>query len=439
MTKEPKSEKITNIKVEESKQTNSNGLSNEKITESKTGFRSPTPPTSVQNTQVHTADGAVDLAKFAADPRLLDIQKGQSTIHRHVADNKLIAKIPDWKLKKASFDSSCVQISGPYSKQVPPSTFSHAYAQTISTYPQFVGKASREGDPICDSYRVHVHRCGTILCVSDGCGWGERSKRASNRSKDTFVTYFEENFKSAKSTLEIAEHLVNAVAYANYSIYYDAPKATACGTTTLLGGVILESSEIQVNFKNSSWVFIGITIGDCKCFKYSTETKECIDITAGNRMNIVDPRDPGGRLGAHQKSGDPDLRNLDFVFTPLAEGDILIVASDGVHDNLDPQVQGKSPKQFGVEAKDWEEVDVAQGTKIKTDFMNKFLTNLICKDSLEINPAIITKKLIKHCRDLTSVSRQWMEQNQDQVLGVNYEKFPGKLVLNVQIQLNFAL
>jgi len=140
-------------------------------------------------------------------------------------------------------------------------------------------------------------------------------------------------------------------------------------------------------------VFLGITIGDCKCFRYSAETQECTDITAGNRMNIVDPRDPGGRLGAHQKNGDPDLRNLDFVFTPLAEGDILIVASDGVHDNLDPQVQGKAPKEFGVDASDWDEVDITQGTKIKTEFMNNFLTTLIKKDGLEVTPAIITKKL----------------------------------------------
>ena len=37
-----------------------------------------------------------------------------------------------------------VTISGPYNKIAPPTTFGHAYATTISTYPQMKGKRSRE-------------------------------------------------------------------------------------------------------------------------------------------------------------------------------------------------------------------------------------------------------------------------------------------------------
>ncbi len=37
--------------------------------------------------------------------------------------------------------------------------------------------------------------------------------------------------------------------------------------------------------------------------------------------------------------GQPDLRNLVLYYQPLAENDLVFAVSDGVHDNLDPQVR----------------------------------------------------------------------------------------------------
>lgn len=43
-------------------------------------------------------------------------------------------------------------------------------------------------------------------------------------------------------------------------------------------------------------VFIGITIGDCKVLLVETNGT-IIDLTKGNRQNVSDARDPGGRIG----------------------------------------------------------------------------------------------------------------------------------------------
>lgn len=61
-------------------------------------------------------------------------------------------------------------------------------------------------------------------------------------------------------------------------------------------------------------------------------------MTVGNRMNVDDPRDPGGRLGTwsefirivlrkgpYKGKGDPDLRNLDLLHCGCNDGDILIL------------------------------------------------------------------------------------------------------------------
>lgn len=45
------------------------------------------------------------------------------------------------------------------------------------------------------------------------------------------------------------------------------------------------------------------------------------------------------------KNGTPDLRNLQLYFTQCSEGDWVILLSDGVHDNLDPEQMGLNPNQ----------------------------------------------------------------------------------------------
>jgi hypothetical protein len=76
-----------------------------------------------------------------------------------------------------------------------------------------------------------------------------------------------------------------------------------------------------------------ISIGDCKAYKYSTKSGRVEEITKGNRGN-QDAKDPGGRLGPTLEGGAPDLRNLKLYCVFCEEGDLIIAASDGVHDNF---------------------------------------------------------------------------------------------------------
>lgn len=59
--------------------------------------------------------------------------------------------------------------------------------------------------------------------------------------------------------------------------------------------------------------------------------------------------------------------------------------------------------------------------------MNQLLTDIIVSDGSEVNPSIIAKKIIRHCRDITSAARQWMEQNPNSVQQADYVQYPGKL------------
>jgi len=176
------------------------------------------------------------------------------------------------------------------------------------------------------------------------------------------------------------------------------------------------------------FVFEFISVGDCKAFKFDQRSRTCVDITVGNRNNLTDPRDPGGRLGPQTRNGGPDLRNLDVYSVPCQIGDIIILCTDGVHDNLDPQILGKNPASIGLAGSEtWEEVSSDIGVDAKNKYMNKLLTDMILLDGNEINPSVIAKKIVRYCRDVTGASRQWMEQNPNSVQQADYEQYPGKL------------
>jgi hypothetical protein len=68
---------------------------------------------------------------------------------------------------------------GPYNPESPGGTFGNSFGVSVSNYP--ATSIGREGDPICDCYRVNTYQNALITLLCDGCGWGEKSKQAALR------------------------------------------------------------------------------------------------------------------------------------------------------------------------------------------------------------------------------------------------------------------
>jgi len=172
------------------------------------------------------------------------------------------------------------------------------------------------------------------------------------------------------------------------------------------------------------------------------------DITTGNRRNVHDARDPGGRLGPYVGEGNPDLRNVGVYWTFCEEDDLILVVSDGVHDNLDPQILGVTPKEVDNEMYanivDWKSFsNDSEVEKIKTAHMQKLLSDDLILGGEEdrkmrtkifaqgeedlLSPESITSRILKHCLNVTGKGRQWMEQNPKEKLPMDYASFPGKM------------
>lgn len=76
-------------------------------------------------------------------------------------------------------------------------------------------------------------------------------------------------------------------------------------------------------------------------------------------------------------------------------------------------------------------------------YMNDLLTRIVTENGHDPVPSYVAKKIIRHCRDTTGASREWMEQNPNgsfdpnthnlhlslvsEKLAHNYKKYPGKL------------
>jgi len=392
---------------------------------------------------------------------------------------KIFFHLPLIKVKKLKKNPKILNaITGPFDITFPTEIFEPLICgRSISTYPHIPGKPTRDGDPICDSYSVQLLEDDDVIAlVCDGCNWGRRPMEASNVAKSCFIDFVKRNQNDIEELRDAGHVLLQALSYCHFKICEGKEDVWEAGTTTLLGGMLLrvrktkeelkEEKKIENNVNTSKedrsfkWVWVCVSIGDCKAFHYSAASRTVKDLTLGNRKNVYDPKDCGGRLGPYVGNGGPDLGNVMVYHAFCEEDDELLILSDGVHDNLDPQVLGKSPKDCGpqwTEFKDWssfksdEECNSAKAQYMR-DFLatelilggesddklrSKVFANTMTNSSSSnsngnstfdpaLSPANITSRIMKHCLAVTSKGREWMEQNPKEKLPNDYVEYPGK-------------
>lgn len=284
--------------------------------------------------------------------------------------------------------------------------------RTVSTYPMGKGDTPRrEGSPICDSFLTQVFRDGIVItCVADGCGWGSRNREAAIKAKVALVDCITRHVGALRDTHAAGDMLCKGVCESHYKIIEGKEDITVAGTTAIIGGMALPLE------KSSSLVFVFVSVGDCKAFVRRARAGGKIeDLTLGLRNDVTDPKDPGGRIGPYIKGELPDFRNLHVGYCIVEEGDIVVLTSDGVTDNLDPEFQGISPAQLGYTAAgpdvEWTALPRDVAVKLKGDWccakMADLLDDAELATGVPICPELVVKALIDYCVELTFPSRQW--------------------------------
>lgn len=299
-------------------------------------------------------------------------------------------------------------------------------ARSVSTYPH-LPSGEKDGDPIADRLFVQIHENRAFFAVADGCNWGKRPQMAARDAVSAVSGYLTGKQEMIRDLQDAGHYLLRSFSEAHKRIVAGKEDIWEAGTTTLISVLCLELEPVEEG--DPKWGLLCASVGDCKAFIACNSRKEVIDVTAGNRNNVVDGRDPGGRLGPYVGHGWPDLRNLRLYFAPCEADDIVLVMSDGVHDNLDPQTLGKVPGDLNIPTLSWgtwDEIPHDTLLKIKSDYMRGLLAELIFERE-EASPSSITDRLINHCLEVTRKAREFMESNPNKKQPTDYIEFPGKM------------
>jgi len=330
------------------------------------------------------------------------------------------------------------------------------YGYATSTYPFMEYKNSRDGDPICDQFRAMLAPRNTIVAMADGCNWGNAPAEAARRATKGFIDLIHRERERITDTNRLCNLFLSGLCAAHNAIIKGDDPDRLIGTTTLMGGMVLQlvgdeqetpavvpdeeddnddDTPVVVSAEQLAaatppaaarhWAFVLASVGDCKAFQFRTKTREIIELTPNSRNeNACDATDCGGRLGPYIDGG-PDLRNIGVFVSRCDEDDIVFICSDGVHDNFDPQHFGLSPREFGIDAEQWQDGEPEQVNAVKAKYRSARMLELL--GDADVTPELITTRFINFCIDTTRSSQEFMQQNLGKKLPSDYTRFPGKM------------
>eukprot|EP01113_Clastostelium_recurvatum_P046662 TRINITY_DN820_c0_g1_i2.p1 TRINITY_DN820_c0_g1~~TRINITY_DN820_c0_g1_i2.p1 ORF type:complete len:956 (+),score=243.32 TRINITY_DN820_c0_g1_i2:188-3055(+) len=338
------------------------------------------------------------------------------------------------------------------SDKVEETTFPYLAGEIVSTYPMSREVPGRpEGSPICDRFSVAVYPDKLIVAIADGCSWGPKPRDAALKASDGFMKTIINHHMSCKTVADISDMLIRGFSNAQDAITASSDSESTLnywevGTTTLLGGMLM---KLDVKEKDSApdhatrWAFVCASVGDCKAFSFSPQSGQVREVTEGSRPLVLDASDCGGRLGPQIEGQGPDLRNFQiFVDVSLQENDMIILMSDGVHDNLDPMMIGVNPQTLNQPFVDWLDFVESAGVaaeKVKDSYRIRKLGELLAGLT---TPREISAKLIDHCQQTTLKAKTYMEV-EGKPQPKDYVNFPGKMdhtsCMCVQVSSNFSI
>jgi serine/threonine protein phosphatase PrpC len=352
---------------------------------------------------------------------------------------------------------------------------------TTSTYPMITtGKDQkslpiRYGDPNCDRFGIKVYKHRILVCVTDGCGWGERSCRASEVANHAFMNYIENQHVAVEDTHSAALLMLKGLQEAHEAIIQNVQNHWEAGTTTLCGGMLLRLEDDDED--GPRFGFLCANIGDCKAYLYNTDgptqrssvtivspkdrevlsagpssdflpsttpinlssntnntnvsntngsagknPAKVIDMTRGNRG--IDARHTGGCLGPKLEKLKPRLDNLKLTWTICRPKDLIVLVSDGVHDNFDPEALGEQPGSLGLNQSTW--LNVPQKESIEA--RDKYRANRL-HEQIEgfKDPKKVTDTIIRYVVKTTHNQREFLEKNKGGQVPDDFVNYPGKM------------
>jgi hypothetical protein len=349
-------------------------------------------------------------------------------------DCKLEGENPRGGLKKAQSAQTSAPIAGGESVLGPWMDHQPGLSTAVgSTYPRWVlpaGAAAgpqRLGDPVADKVLAAVYEGCALLVLADGCSWGFRAEAAARCAVEAVEASVVRKLQTLLSAQLGAHLLLRAMHSAHVAITAGLDDPRDAGTTTLLSALVVPLAQPPSHpaAVGGSHAFVAASVGDCKAFRWVHESGVVLEVAGGAGSALRDLSEPGGRLGPCGDAAVPDLRNLRVFFSPLCVGDLVLLVSDGVHDNLDPVVLGLPPSCCGRLETAWEAVPAAVSLSLREGYAADLLSSLISNAGAD--PRHVSEAIVEHCLGVTAKGRAFMEENPGKPQPASFAEYPGKM------------
>ena len=311
---------------------------------------------------------------------------------------------------------------------------SHAGGQSVSLYEHTKKWDKRLGDPIADVYAVVARGNNAVLIVADGCNWGVKPRLAAKCAVHACMSHLNAKLYSDEAldtTHEVFHALLRSFEEAHQSILRHG------GTTTTLTAAVV--CPLQENEDGYRWCVCVVSVGDSQAYLYKAATGLVYEVTRAVHQGVTrEMRDCGGSLGM-SRGDDPDLRNLLCTFSPLEEGDIVFLSTDGLSDNFDPVVQRIAETPESVEPSisslpilNQEERDT-HALRALSQTINKAgpiagVTDLITRLISHVVTVTDTKRTyLEKANETTEVITSKEKMQLDRTIRTTLKQLPGKL------------
>lgn len=104
--------------------------------------------------------------------------------------------------------------------------------------------------------------------------------------------------------------------------------------------------------------------------------------------------------------------------------DLIVLVSDGVHDNFDPEALGEQPGSLGLNQHTW--LNVPQKDSIEA--RDKYRANRLYEQIEGIkDPKKVTDTIIRYVVKTTHNQREYLEKNKGGQVPDDFVNYPGKM------------
>ena len=289
--------------------------------------------------------------------------------------------------------------------------------QRVSLYPWLPGHTTREGGAMTDVFGIAIYPNMIASALADGSSWGHTARQAATRAVEGFLAEIVKHRKSLSNTDKAPLSLLHSLASAHNNILRNEGEASEMGTTAFLGGILLPHEKSP-----GEWTYIAAGVGNCKAFCVSSLSQQIVEITG-----IEESGQEAGFLGSMGTNGMPDVKNLRLYSHCCRDGDIIILASDGVTDNFNPRYLGISPRDLKLPIENWGDVKPMEVNRAVAPFIVNSIEGKIHQSGVVPTPHRCTFALLNNALETTQKSRNFMEQNPTKKLPDDYSLFPGQL------------